>query len=293
MSNALTNKTNSGNLLALSCLMMASLGMPQGALAGSDNEPRAGFFNILPGRSELKLPNLGDISLWKSDMQKAKQAYLKHDFGKARKYLLKAKKNGNFLAGWYLGHIYRLGLGVKVDPVKAFKYYREVAIEYSDAEENNRVYKITLDSLVRVAMGYKNGIAKQVKRDPQRAMRLLRKAANRGHPAGQYELGMLYIEGVGTKKNPREGLRWILQAARKHYPPALARIGDFYWNGKLLKKSRKHSAMMYIIASRVASEVSYPYVFDRLDEIAAQMSEKNFAKGEDMAERWLRRYPPR
>jgi len=253
-----------------------------------------GFSTLSPPKSKFKFPNLGDISIWKNDMQKAKIAYRHRKFNKARKYLHRALAKGNFIAAWYLGHIHRLGLGVPADSGKAFKYYRQVALEYDDNAVRNRIFMITLDSLVRVADGYRTGIKSAgVKRDFARAMRLYKKAANRGHPAAQFGIGRMYLSGQGTKKNPSLGLRWINLSARKNYPAALALLGDLYWKGKYVKKRKALGLMMYIVASKNTNEALHPGIFDRLDELYNKASEKITGQGERLAQDWLERYPAR
>lgn len=227
-------------------------------------------------------------------MQKAKLAYRHRKFGKARKYLHRALAKGNFIAAWYLGHIHRLGLGVPADPGKAFKYYRQVALEYDDNAVRSRIFMITLDSLVRVANGYRTGVKSAgIKRDYARAMRLYKKAANRGHPAAQFGIGRMYLDGQGTKKNPSLGLRWINLSARKNYPAALALLGDLYWKGKYVKKRQALGLMMYIVASKNTNEALHPGMFDRLDELYNKSSDKITRQGERLAQDWLERYPPR
>ena len=253
-----------------------------------------GFSTLSPPKSKFKIPNLGDISIWKNDMEKAKIAYRHRQFDKARKHLRRALAKGNFVAAWYLGHIHRLGLGVPVDRAKAFKYYRQVAIEYDDNAVRSRIFMITLDSLVRVANGYRTGIKSAgIKRDYARALRLYKKAANRGHPAAQFGIGRMYLNGQGAKKNPSLGLRWVNLSARKNYPPALALLGDFYWKGKYVKKRKALGLMMYIIASKNTNEALHPAIFDRLDQLYNKSSDKITGQGERLAQDWMQRYPPK
>ena len=41
----------------------------------------------------------------------------------------------------------------------------------------------------------------------------VRAAADAGHPAGRYMLGMMYMDGLGVERNQAEGARWLAQAA--------------------------------------------------------------------------------
>ena len=262
--------------------------------AHAESNPRTGFFNIFPSRPQLRLPQLGDVQAWKSDMQKARQAYREGDYTTARVYLDKALKNGNFLAAWYLGHIYRLGLGVPADPAMAFKYYRTVALQYDEGEPDRRVFLITLDAVVQVANGYRVGKKTGgVARNPARAYRLFASAARQGHPAAQYGLGLMFINGEGVKKNSRHGLKWINYSAQKNYPPALAYLGELFWKGKYVKKNRVRSVAFYMVAARSAREEAYPQIFDRLDQLSVQLDEKLYNRSRKLARAWLKTHPVR
>ena len=271
----------------LGLMIVAALLAPVSARA--DNHG-LGFFKFAPPKSKFKLPSLGDISIWKNDMQKAKQAYRKGKYGKARKYLHKALKNGNFLAAWYLGHIHRLGLGVPVNTGKAFHFYRTVALEYNDQGLPRRMFLIVLDSLVRVADGYRTGIKSAgVKRDHARAMRLYNKAANRGHPAAQFGLAGMHLRGQGVRANPKKAVRWFRLAARKRFPPALAMLGDFSADGKILRKSKITAVAMYIVATTGTNEALYPEIFDRLDQLSRQLTDAEYERAQNLARRWMQK----
>ncbi len=223
-------------------------------------------------------------------MQKAKQAYRKGNYGTARKFLHKALNKGNFLAAWYLGHIHRLGLGVPVDAGKAFQFYRTVAVEYDDQGLPPRIFLIVLDSLVRVADGYRTGIKSGgVKRDYRRAMRLYNKAATRGHPAAQFGLASMFLKGQAVKRNPKKAVRWIRLAARKRFPPALAQLGDFSAEGKFIGKNMIRAVAMYIVATTGTNDALYPKIFDRLDDLARQLTDEEYQRAQNLAARWMKK----
>lgn len=274
-----------GHLVAV--VLAVALLLPVGVSHADDNS--FGFSKLAPPKSKFRIPGLGDISIWKNDMQKAKQAYRDGKYAKAMKYFQKARKNGNFLAAWYLGHIYRLGLGVPVNPGKAFHLYREVAVEYDDHGLPPRMFLIVLDSLVRVADGYRSGIKSDgIKRDYRRAMRLYSKAARRGHPAAQFGLANMYLTGQSVKRNPKKAVRWIRLAARKRFPPALAQLGEFSIQGKYMRKSKIRAVAMYIIATQGTNEAHYPHIFDRLDQLSRQLTDEEYQRAKNLADRWMK-----
>jgi len=61
---------------------------------------------------------------------------------------------------------------------------------------------------------YEKGLG--VPRNPAAAVSLYRKAANQGHPPGQFALGRLYYEGVGLQRDLVEAYKWMYLAGRKY-----------------------------------------------------------------------------
>ena len=114
-------------------------------------EDEAGFFSYLPAAPKLNLPNLDITPFWTDDLKKAKKAYNSGNFDKAIKFFRKASEDGNIVADWYLGHIYRKGRGVPRDDATAFSYYSRVADNYDPDESDQNRLRIMVDSQLRVA----------------------------------------------------------------------------------------------------------------------------------------------
>ena len=276
-----------------------ALGVCLSALAGS---PRAqdsegwmpDFYSYLPAAPELKAPDLDILPFWSGDLKKAKKAYRNGEYGKARKFFEKESEDGNIVADWYLGHIYRLGRGVTQDNAKAFSYYSRVADSFDENERDDMRLRICVDALVRLADYYRTGDeAAGIPRDHGRAIRIYRLATTYGHPAAQYALGLMSLRGQGMKKSPAQGLRWLLSAARKRYAPAEAKLGDLYWSGDSVKVDRTRAIMWYILARATARPEEYPQIFDRYDTMLAEVSEEERLEAEARATIWAEQYPAR
>ena len=183
-----------------------------------DDEDGTGFFSYRPATPKLNLPDL-DLPFWTDDLKKAKKAYSDGKFDKAIKFFRKASEDGNIVADWYLGHIYRKGRGVPRDDATAFSYYSRVAESYDPDEADQNRLRIMVDAQLRVADYYRVGIADAgIKSNYKVAARsYLRIASTYGHPGAQYSLGLMNIRGQGVKKNPQQGLKWLIAAARKRH----------------------------------------------------------------------------
>jgi TPR repeat protein len=68
-------------------------------------------------------------------------------------------------------------------------------------------------------------------RDSVRAVEWYRRAAERGHPDAQYNLGFMYLLGEGIQSDPEEGLRWLRCSADQGNEHAFGLLADLYRNG--------------------------------------------------------------
>jgi TPR repeat protein len=250
------------------------------------------FYSFVPAKPDSELPKLGDVSLWRNDMKKAKQFYAEGDYVRAREYLENASKAGSLIATWYLGDMYRTGKGVTADTGKSFTYYRQVALAYDSEQPNRRLMRITVDALVRVADVYRDGAANyNIHKDPTRAFNLYSTAAFHGHPAALYAIGVMYLKGQGVKKMPDQGIRWLMKAARKRYAPAEAMLGDLHFDGIHVKQDKAKAVMWYTLARQTARPDADPQILSRFGTLLDEVSDEERSSGEALAVQWSEQYP--
>ncbi|MGB9143030.1 MAG: tetratricopeptide repeat protein [Aestuariivirga sp.] len=275
-------------LIAL--LAMVLLGLSPVARA-EDGE--AGFFSYLPAAPKLSLPTLDVMPFWTDDLKKAKKAYNSGNFDRAIKFFRRSSEDGNIVADWYLGHIYRKGRGVPRDDATAFSYYLRVADTYDPDEPDQNRLRIMVDAQLRVADYYRVGIADAgIKPNYQvAASSYLKIASTYGHPGAQYSLGLMNIRGQGVKKNPQQGLKWLISAARKRHALSEAYLGDLYWDGKLVQKDRTRALMWYILAQQSTKPSEFPSIFDRYNELNSAANQDERLEAEARARVWADQYP--
>ncbi len=273
---------------AFALLAVTLLGLP----VARAQESEAGFFSYLPAAPKLSLPDL-NLPLWTDDLKKAKKAYKDGNSDKAIKFFRRASEDGNIVADWYLGHIYRTGRGVPRDDAIAFSYYSRVAESYDPDERDKDRLRIMVDAQLRVADYYRVGIADAgIKSNYKIAARsYLRIASTYGHPGAQYSLGLMNIRGQGVKKNPQQGLKWLIAAARKRHPLSEAYLGDLYWDGKLVQKDRTRGLMWYILAQKSAKPSEYPSIFDRYNQLNSEAREDERLEAEARARVFADEFP--
>jgi TPR repeat protein len=88
--------------------------------------------------------------------------------------------------------------------------------------EAEREYQIGLDL-------FRNAGRSRVNRDSgyAEAANHFRVAAERGHPGAQYELGILYFNGIGVSQDRREARRWLEESAAQGNPQARSALATF------------------------------------------------------------------
>jgi TPR repeat protein len=279
-------------LLAIS----SSLVVLSPAASATDSDSGSGglseFYSYLPATPDISLPDIS-IPFWTDDLKKAKRAYRNGNYQRAVKLFRRESEDGNIVADWYLGNMYRQGRGVARDDASAFTYYSRVADHYDPDETDKTRLRIVVDSMVRIADYQRTGAVNAgIEPNPSVAARAYLKIATAyGHPAAHFSLGVMSIRGEGVKKNPQQGLKWLMAAARKRYAPAEAFLGELYWEGKIVRGDRTRALMWYILARQSARAEDNPEIFDRMLQLEANVGEDERIEAEARARVWNTQYP--
>lgn len=221
-------------------------------------------------------------------MLKGLIAYRSQSYAKAAADFKIAIRDGQPLAGWYLGEMYRLGLGVSADPATAISYYQRVASTYDPYETRPQVLSLCVDAIARLGDYYRDGSPGVLKADPQRAYQLYSLAASHGHPGAQYGLATMYLKGLGLHRNPGQGVKWLKLAASKRYVPAQLLLGELYWQGTIIRRDPVRAIMWYTLAEETARPDAQPKIDSRLKWLVKQASVSERQLGEAKAAKWTR-----
>ncbi|MFA5381381.1 MAG: tetratricopeptide repeat protein [Candidatus Izemoplasmatales bacterium] len=162
--------------------------------------------------------------------------------------------NEDMLAKYYLGAIYRLGLGVQDDQKEAFKWFLMAAEQghvesqylvgcaytcnrffmfgktdvflhdYTTIQERaDKDLSIWQDSLPYFKL---NGIGTEP--NDREAFKWISKAANQGYVIAQLKLGDMYDWGIGINEDEEEAVKWYKIAASQKNTLALRRLASYY-----------------------------------------------------------------
>ena len=106
-------------------------------------------------------------------------------FGEAVRWFAQAAAQGHRLAQCNLGAMYEKGLGVPKNLEQALYWYR------SAADQGDEMAMYNLGNLFATGFGA-----------PRLAAEWFERSAEKGYPAAQVQLGMMYWQGQGVERNP-------------------------------------------------------------------------------------------
>lgn len=155
---------------------------------------------------------------------------------------------GRPLALWQLGTMYENGEGVDKDPVKAFGYYSQIAIQHADTAPKGLEADIVARSFVKLGDYFREGAPEVgLKQDPVESHRMLMHAASYfGDAEAQYRVGLLYQQEDGLGVSPTLSARWLQAAASKGHCLAQAGLGNLLFNGMDSYPPRPAEGLMWL-----------------------------------------------
>jgi len=88
-----------------------------------------------------------------------------------------------------------------------------------------------------------------VPKDDQRAVVLVRKAAEQGEAFAQFNLGVMYDKGQGVLKDDQQAAAWYRKAAEQGFADAQNNLGLMYGNGQGVPQDDQSAYFWWLLAS--------------------------------------------
>lgn len=131
---------------------------------------------------------------------------VQQDYKQAIEWFRKAANQDYALAMNNLADMYKNGLGVQPDKVEAARWRKR-------AQSNGFTGNKSLTKIETVGNSeYRKGLEHYHKWEFIEAAELFLRAAQKGHPEAQLQLGWLYQHGQGVQKNEEEAQYWMQKA---------------------------------------------------------------------------------
>ncbi|MFG1238055.1 tetratricopeptide repeat protein [Xanthobacter autotrophicus DSM 597] len=202
-----------------------------------------------------------------------------------------AAAQGHAMAQWKLGRIYMDGDGVKRDDAKAFEYFQKIASSHAEDYPGTAQSRFVANAFVALGSYYLVGIPSAgVRRDPSRARDMFSYAASYfGDADGQYQLGKLYLEGVGGPRDARNAGRWLTLASQKGQYEAQATLGVLLFRGdEGVPRQRARGLMWLTLARDAAVRPGDKWVVNAHEQAFAEATPDEREKALDYLEVWLK-----
>jgi TPR repeat protein len=151
-------------------------------------------------------------------LNEAIQAFNGADYQAAYPEFLALSEEGNAEANYYMGRIYKDGLGVTADSDKALRYFE------------NADKSLNLDATVELAKMIIAG--EGTKQNVNLGLQYLKKAAYAGSMEALYELGRMYEEGIGVELNLNYAFGFYYMGALKGDKRAQLKTAKYYLSGR-------------------------------------------------------------
>ena len=242
-----------------------------------------------------------------ADFEDGLFASRKGDYVTAFREFRSLAENGHANAQLQLGMMYEMGLGVKKDYSKAEKWYQKAAIQ-GDREAQKKLFEIrkkvlsntypppvpdnyqgsTIDPQAQYDLGvmYFNGIG--VNNDPNTAYRWFHKAANQGHAQAQNNLAVMLSKGFGVRQNNSEAYIWFLKAAEQCLADSQFNLGILLSSGKG-KGMPQHFLLAYMWFE-IAGRNGILEARNSQVRLAKQMQENQIEEAKIQARKWLSKH---
>jgi TPR repeat protein len=217
-------------------------------------------------------------------------SYESGDKSAALKQLEAAAEQGNMAARWKAARMLADGDGVVRDDYRAFQHFSRIADANGDESRDSPNAGVVANSFVSLGHFWRDGIkGSPVKANPAKAYRMYNYAATYyGDAEGQYQLGVMWLDGSAGRPDPVRAARWLNLAAEKGHPNAQAVLGRMLFLGESMPRQPWRGLMWLQLARQNAKGEATVWVKELHDRAYAAASEDERSMARQHAERFAR-----
>jgi len=125
--------------------------------------------------------------------------------------------------------------------------------------------------------------------DYANALAWFRKSAEQGYAPGQYNLGVMYMEGSGMAKDANEAVKWFLKAAEQRDLASMNNLSALYFYGNGVPQDLVQTYVWTRIAAQLGDENSKK----NLEALKSKLTPAQAEEAERLALKWLDEHPRR
>ena len=138
------------------------------------------------------------------------------------------------------------------------------------------------DSRAQYNLGFMYLEGLGVSKDSKEAFRWFRRAAEQKQGRAQHSLGLMYLQGDGVRKDSKEAFKWFRLAAYQGYADAQFYLGVMHLEGEVTPKDHVLAHMWFALSATHGVE-SAAY---HMKECEEKMSSSQIEKARTMATNW-------
>jgi TPR repeat protein len=147
---------------------------------------------------------------------------------------------------------------------------------------------ISFLALTAAAADFNTGLNAYQKKDYSTAAKEWRTLADKGDSRAQFNLGLLYVDGLGVPLDYSQAVRWFERSAQQDYPKAQLNLGIMYRDGKGIKRDYVQA---YMWLNLCAAKGEAKCVAKR-DELAQKLKPKQLATAQRLASEFTPKQEP-
>jgi len=136
------------------------------------------------------------------------------------------------------------------------------------------------------ASDFQEGLTAIHETNYEKALEILMPLAEHGHPAAQYNIGVMHEWGNGVPKNNFSALKWYKLAAEHSHQDAQNNLGAMYSKGEGTDQDFVEALKWFIISSKNGSEGGQKNI--RIVE--KRMTYEQISQAQKLANDWMRKH---
>ena len=108
--------------------------------------------------------------------------------------------------------------------------------------------------------------------------------AEHGHPAAQYNIGVMHEWGNGVPQDNANALKWYKRSAERSHKDAQNNLGAFYSNGEGTEQDFVEALKWFIISAENGSEGGQK----NISIVEKRMSYEQISQAQKLANDWMK-----
>lgn len=211
-----------------------------------------------------------------ADFERGLGLYERGDVAGAVDEWKQGAEEGNVVAAFLLGHMYKSGNGVVKSDRLALPYFLQASEAGHPAAQ------------VQAALYFYAGNEEaDIDQDYTLAGFWFDKAALQYSGEAQYYLGVIHRLGQGVPRDRVEGLRWLLLASKKAHVPAFLDLAEIFARGEGVVEDPIKAAMYLDLARRYVDPAKAADVSIAQDDLQRFIPSDSQLEGHRQAEIWV------